>query len=62
MKNSSDNIGDLTRDHPACSAVSQPTAPPRVPHTSVADIKMDLKETGWDGMDWIKLAGGRDSW
>jgi hypothetical protein len=23
-------------------------------------IKMDLRETGWDGMDWIKLAQDRD--
>jgi hypothetical protein len=31
MKNSNDNIGDRTRDLPACSAVPQPTAPPRAP-------------------------------
>jgi hypothetical protein len=31
MKISSDTIGNLTRDPPACSAESQPTAPPRVP-------------------------------
>ena len=30
-KNSSDTIGNRTRDLPACSAVPQPTAPPRVP-------------------------------
>jgi hypothetical protein len=29
MKNSNDTIGNRTRDHPACSAVPQPTAPPR---------------------------------
>ena len=29
MKNSSDTIGNRTRDLPACRAVSQPTAPPR---------------------------------
>jgi hypothetical protein len=29
MKNSSDTIGSRTRDLPACSAVPQPTAPPR---------------------------------
>ena len=29
MKNSSDTIGNPTRDLPACSAVPQPTAPPR---------------------------------
>ena len=29
MTNSSDTIGNRTRDLPACSAVPQPTAPPR---------------------------------
>jgi hypothetical protein len=31
MKNSNDTIGNQTRYLPACSAVPQPTAPPRVP-------------------------------
>jgi hypothetical protein len=26
------------------------------------NIKMDLRETGWDGMDWIELAQDRDRW
>jgi hypothetical protein len=25
-------------------------------------IKIDLREIGWDGMDWIYLAWGRDQW
>jgi hypothetical protein len=25
-------------------------------------IKMDLRERGWDGMDWIDLAQDRDQW
>jgi hypothetical protein len=28
----------------------------------VDNIKMDLKEIGWDGMDWIDLAQNRDQW
>jgi hypothetical protein len=28
----------------------------------VDNIKMDLGETGWDGMDWIDLAQDRDQW
>jgi hypothetical protein len=32
VKNSSDTIGNRTRDLPACSAVPQPTAPPRAPY------------------------------
>ena len=31
MKNSSDTIGNQTRNLPACRAVPQPTAPPRAP-------------------------------
>jgi hypothetical protein len=28
----------------------------------VDNIKMDLREIGWDGMDWIDLAQDRDYW
>jgi hypothetical protein len=28
----------------------------------VNNIKMDLREIGWDGMDWIDLAQDRDPW
>jgi hypothetical protein len=31
-------------------------------HRWVDDIKMDLREIGWDGMDWIDLAQNRDRW
>jgi hypothetical protein len=26
------------------------------------NIKMDLRELGWGGMDWIELARDRDHW
>jgi hypothetical protein len=26
------------------------------------NIKMDLREVGWGGMDWIDLAQDRDRW
>jgi hypothetical protein len=26
------------------------------------NIKMDLREIGWGGMDWIDLARDRDQW
>ena len=32
IKSSDDSIGNRTLDFPTCSAVPQPTAPPRVPH------------------------------
>jgi CRISPR/Cas system-associated protein Cas7 (RAMP superfamily) len=28
----------------------------------VYNIKMDLREIGWDGMDWTDLAQDRDRW
>jgi hypothetical protein len=28
----------------------------------VDNIKMDLREIGWDGMDWIDLAQDRHQW
>jgi hypothetical protein len=31
-------------------------------HRWVHNIKMDLGEIGWDGVDWIDMAQGRDQW
>jgi hypothetical protein len=28
----------------------------------VDNIKIDLRETGWDGIDWIDLAQDRNQW
>jgi hypothetical protein len=28
----------------------------------VDNVKMDLREIGWDGGDWIDLAQDRDQW
>jgi hypothetical protein len=28
----------------------------------VDNIKLDLREIGWDGMDWIDLAQNMDQW
>jgi hypothetical protein len=28
----------------------------------VDNIKMDLREIGWDGVDWINMAQDRDQW
>ena len=38
MKNSNGTIGNRTRDLPACSVVSQPTAPPRAPSNYIYSI------------------------
>ena len=37
--------------------------PPGIPRPRWEDnIKMDVQEVGFGGMDWIELAQGRDSW
>jgi hypothetical protein len=28
----------------------------------VNNVKIDLRETGWDGMDWIDMAQDMDQW
>jgi hypothetical protein len=28
----------------------------------VDNVKIDLRETGWDGIDWIDVAQDRDQW
>jgi hypothetical protein len=28
----------------------------------VDNIKIDLREIGWDGVDWVDLAQDRDKW
>jgi hypothetical protein len=38
----------------------RPLGRPR--HGWVDNIKMNLREIGWDRMDWIKLAQDRDQW
>ena len=45
MRNCNDTIGNRTRDLPACSAVPQPTAPPRVSHIGDMGVLEMWKET-----------------
>jgi hypothetical protein len=33
-----------------------------IPRHRWVDIKMDLREIGWDDMDWIDVAQDRDQW
>jgi hypothetical protein len=39
-------------------------APPlgRLRRRWVVSVKIDLREIGWDGMDWTDLAQDRDHW
>jgi hypothetical protein len=39
---------------------SEPLGRPR--RRWVDNIKMNLREIGWDGMDWIDLGQDRDQW
>ena len=38
----------------------RPLARPR--HGWEDNVKMDLKEIGWDGVDWVNAVEGRDRW
>jgi hypothetical protein len=38
----------------------KPLGRPR--HRWVDNIKMDLREIGWDGVDWIDVVQARDQW
>jgi hypothetical protein len=40
--------------------VGEPEGRPR--RRWVDNIKTDLRERGWDGVDWIELARDRDQW
>jgi hypothetical protein len=40
--------------------IKRPLGRPR--YRWVDNVKMDLREIGWDGMDWIDLAQDRNQW
>ena len=44
MEKSKDTIGNRTRDLPACSAVPQPTAPPRAPTRNMYRKEINIHE------------------
>jgi hypothetical protein len=54
LKNSSDSIGNRTRDLSACSAVPEPTAPPCILH--MCHMPWDIKKKGSDIIN-IQVAG-----
>ena len=58
MKNSSDTIGNRTRDLLACSAVPQPTAPPRIPGSQ----EVDLKNVVQDRDKWKDVKKSNEIW
>ena len=48
MKNCSDTIGNRTRDLPACSAVPQPTTPPRAPAKKLSASQKEIFSMEFD--------------
>jgi hypothetical protein len=40
----------------------RPPGRPRPTRKWKDNIRMDLREIGWGGMDWIDLAQNRDQW
>jgi hypothetical protein len=59
MKNSSDTIGNRTRDVPVCSAVPQPTAPPRAQGIRITQKKEWISEKTWDEIILRKRIKGK---
>jgi hypothetical protein len=51
---------DILRERVGKSEGKRPLGRPR--RRWVDNIKMDLREIGWGGMDWIDLAQDRDQW
>ena len=59
MKNSNDTIGNRTRDLPACSAVSQPTATPRDGPKEVLSFQhLTIRVVAI----WIMMSSRLESW
>ena len=46
MKNSSDTMGNRTRDLPACGALPQPIAPPSVWYLAIMSFERQVILTG----------------
>jgi hypothetical protein len=46
--------------HVALMGEKEPLGRPR--RRWMGNIKMDLREIGWEGMDWIDMAQDRDQW
>jgi hypothetical protein len=61
MINSNDTIGNRNRDLPACSAVSQPTAPPAAIPTCITKLMSLDVSRGPDSSVGIVTGYGLDS-
>jgi hypothetical protein len=62
-KNSTETNGNRNRDHPACSAVTLPTALPHAPHKLaiwVDKFTAGLTQIEFEGVNLINLAHDSD--
>ena len=59
MKNSSDTIGNRNRDLPACSTVTQPTAPPRAFHQGSGNV-METDKVIYINFDKVQHSTGHE--
>ena len=60
IKKSNDTIGNRTRDLPTCSAVPQPTAPPRAP-IHIYSCVLTFKRLLFNFVIWLTQRGCRTS-
>jgi len=60
MKNSNDTTGNRAREPPACSAVPQPTAPPRAPQIISVETQIRVfRSDQEDEMHWTTERASR---
>jgi hypothetical protein len=58
-----ERMGDKRNSYRILVAMPEGKRPQGRPRRRWFDnIRIDLRETGWDGMDWIDLAQDRDLW
>jgi hypothetical protein len=60
MLNNNNNNNNNNYIEVGSPEVKRPLGRPR--RRWVDNIKMDFREIGWAGMDWIELAQARDQW
>jgi hypothetical protein len=54
------HVGRIGKGNPCSILVGKPEG--KRPLRWVDNIKMDIRELGWAGIDWIDLAQDRDQW
>jgi hypothetical protein len=56
-------MGERSNVHRSLVGTPEGKRPPRIPRRNwVNNIKIDLVDTGWGGLDWIGVAQDRDKW